>query len=57
VLLLMMLIYVTILILLMLFSIFDTGPRPTGNQRGLCGWPGTRRHCIGGPCSRDYNDL
>jgi len=35
-------IYVTILIILMLFQ-----NRPAGSQRGPRGWPGARQHCVG----------
>jgi len=42
-----MLIYVTILIILMLFQ-----NRPTGDQRGPCGRPGAREHRVGDPWCR-----
>jgi len=41
-----MLIYVTILIILMLFQ-----HRPTGDKRGRCGRPGAREHRVGDPWS------
>jgi len=43
----MMLIYVTILIILMLFQ-----NRPAGDKRGPFGQPGALEHHVGDPCSR-----